>query len=477
MRRLRGDGEGLAGLIETVLGGDLPIAIACYDGSSAGPVDALATLTVRSPDALRRVLTAPGELGLGRAFVAGDLDVTGDIYRALSLRERPRAGHLSPSQWLALLRLAGVAGLRPLPVPPQEARLRGRRHSRSRDAASIAHHYDVSNRFYRIVLGSSMTYSCAVWPSTDATLDEAQFAKYELVCRKLGLEQGMRLLDVGCGWGGMVLHAARHHGVHAVGVTLSARQAEWASQAVTDAGLSDQVEIRVQDYRDLTDGPFDAISSIGMFEHVGLARLADYFAQLRELLRPGGRLLNHGISRPSGGSPRFSRRGFIDRYVFPDGELHEIGAVVSQMQTAGFEARHVESLREHYALTLRAWVANLERGWDEAVAEAGPARVRIWWLYMAGCALQFEAGGTQVHQVLAVAPDRGSSGLALRPDWEASPHSTELSSLREFHEPDERVRALHQDAGRDPWELPTCRLRPALPHRMTATIRTPEEER
>jgi cyclopropane-fatty-acyl-phospholipid synthase len=411
---------GLARVVETLLGGDLPIAVVCYDGSRAGPADAPATLTVRSADALRRILTAPGELGLGRAYVAGDLDVEGDIYAALALRERFGSVRLSASQWLSLLRLAGAAGLRPLPAPPEEARLRGRRHSPARDAAAIAHHYNVSNAFYRLVLGPSMTYSCAVWPTTAATLEEAQAAKYELVCRKLGLSPGMRLLDVGCGWGGMVLHAARHHGVHAVGVTLSAHQAEWAGRAVTDAGLGDRVQIRLQDYRDVADGPYDAISSIGMFEHVGLARLGDYFVRLNLLLRPGGRLLNHGISRPPGGRPRFSPRGFIDRYVFPDGEVHEIGAVVTRLQAEGFEVRHVESLREHYARTLRAWVANLEQGWNDAVAEVGAARARIWRLYMAGCALNFEAGSAQVHQVLAVPANVGHSE-ALRPDWEATP--------------------------------------------------------
>jgi cyclopropane-fatty-acyl-phospholipid synthase len=411
---------GLAGVIETMLGGDLPIAVVCFDGSRAGPAEAPATLTVRSADALRRVLTAPGELGFGRAYVAGDLDVEGDIYAALALGQRMGAVRLPAGQWLSVLRLAGTAGLRPLPAPPEEARLRGRRHSPARDADAIAHHYDVSNAFYRLVLGTSMTYSCAVWPNAAATLEQAQAAKYELVCRKLGLGPGMRLLDVGCGWGGMALHAARYHGVRVVGITLSTRQAEWAAQAVADARLGDRVEIRVQDYRDVVDGPYDAVSSIGMFEHVGEARLGEYFTRLHLLLGPGGRLLNHGISRPSGGRSRFARRGFIERYVFPDGELHEIGAVVAQVQAAGFEVRNVESLREHYALTLRAWVANLERGWGDAVAETGPARARIWRLYMAGCALGFEAGGTQIHQVLAVAPDDGRSGMALRPDWDGT---------------------------------------------------------
>jgi cyclopropane-fatty-acyl-phospholipid synthase len=227
----------------------------------------------------------------------------------------------------------------------------------------------------------------------------------------------MRLLDVGCGWGGMVMHAATHHGVRAVGVTISRRQAEWAEKAVAEAGLSDRVEIRLQDYRDVRDGPFDAISSIGMFEHVGLAQLRTYFDRLFALLRPEGRLLNHGISRPPARRARFARRSFIDRYVFPDGELHEVGSVVSAIQRSGFEARHVEGLREHYALTLRAWVANLERHWDEAVSEAGLARARIWRLYMAGAALNFEANRTQIHQVLAARPAGGRSGLPLRPDW------------------------------------------------------------
>jgi cyclopropane-fatty-acyl-phospholipid synthase len=419
----------VAEAVERIVGPDLPIGVETYDGGRIGPTDALATLVVRSTDALRRILTAPGELGLGRAYVAGDLDVEGDIYVALaSLRERLPRVRLGPSQLVALARLVGLDGLRPLPPPPEEARLRGRRHSKARDAQAIAHHYDVSNRFYELVLGPSMTYSCAVWPRSDATLEEAQAAKNELICRKLDLGEGMRLLDVGCGWGGMAMHAARHHGASVVGVTLSRRQVEWAQKAVADAGLADRVEIRLQDYRDVLDGPFDAISSIGMFEHVGLRNLGLYFRRLYRLLRPGGRLLNHGISRPARPGartmagvpitpPRFARRSFIDRYVFPDGELHEVGAVVSTMQAAGFEVRHLESLREHYALTLRAWVANLETNWEEAIAEVGAARARVWRLYMAASALNFEPGRTQVHQILAVRADRGRSRLPLRPAY------------------------------------------------------------
>lgn len=419
----------VAETVRRIVGDDLSIAIETYDGGRIGPPSAPATLVVRSPDAFRRIIAAPGELGLGRAFVAGDLDVEGDIYAALSaLRARMPNARLGPWQLFEVAKAVGIGGFRRLPPPREESRLRGRRHSKDRDAQAIAHHYDLSNRFYELVLGPSMTYSCAVWPSPDVTLEQAQAEKYELICRKLGLRKGMSLLDVGCGWGGMAMHAASHHGASVVGVTLSRNQSEWATKAVAEAGLADRVQIRLQDYRDVRDGPFDAISSIGMFEHVGLANLGLYFRRLYLLLRPGGRLVNHGISRPAdvaqrgprgrGGPPaptaKLSRGGFIERYVFPDGELHEIGTVVSTMQSVGFEARHVEGLREHYALTLRAWVANLEASWEEVIAEAGASRARIWRLYMAASALNFEAARTQVHQVLGVRAEGARSGMPLR---------------------------------------------------------------
>ena len=407
----------LATVVERVLGPDLPIGFRAYDGSSAGPPDPPATLVVRSPDAIRRIVTAPGELGLARAYVAGDLDLEGDIFALLDLRDRLPDARLSPRQLLELGRTLGPSALRRLPPPPEEARLRGGRHTRERDAAAISHHYDVGNDFYRLVLGPSLTYSCAVFNASTDTLEDAQTNKLELVSGKLGLAPGARLLDVGCGWGSMALHAAQHHGAEVVGVTLSGEQADIANKRVVDADLGERVQIRVQDYRDVRDGPFDAVSSIGMFEHVGAAKLAEYFDRLYSLLPPGGRLLNHGISRPPGERARFARAGFIERYVFPDGELHEIGSVVSAIQRAGFEVRHVETLREHYALTLRRWVANLEAGWDEAVRLAGAGRARVWRLYMAGSARNFEEGRTQVHQVLAVKPDGGRSGLPLRPTW------------------------------------------------------------
>jgi cyclopropane-fatty-acyl-phospholipid synthase len=409
----------IAELLAGVLGGDLPIEVRAYDGSRTGPPDAPATVVLRSPDAVRRLVTAPGELGLGRAYVAGDLDVEGDLFAVLALHDRLDRLRANPAQWAALLRLAAATSLRPLPPPPEEARLRGRLHSRARDAAAVAYHYDLSNDFYEILLGPSLTYSCGVWSSPYVGLEAAQDAKHELVCRKLALEPGMRLLDVGCGWGSLALHAARHHDVRAVGVTLSRHQAEYAAKRVAEAGLADLVEIRLQDYRDVRDGPYDAISSIGMFEHVGLSKLATYFDGLLRLLRPEGRLLNHGISRAPGQRSRARpwRRGFIDSYVFPDGELHEIGSVVSTIQRRGFEVRHVESLREHYPLTLRAWLANLESRWSEAVALVGGPRARVWRLYIAASAARFEDNAVQVHQVLAAKPAGGASGMPLRPSF------------------------------------------------------------
>jgi cyclopropane-fatty-acyl-phospholipid synthase len=413
-------------IVAAFLGGDPTIRIECWDGSALGPESSLATLVLRSPHAIRRLVWAPNELGLGRAYVAGELDIDGDIYAALGLRESvadqddsARVG-LSAKDWLGAVgtaRSLGVLGPPPSP-PPEEARLRGPRHSKERDAAAIAHHYDISNDFYRIVLGPTMTYSCAYFTDDTVELDAAQEAKYELICRKLGLSEGMRLLDVGCGWGGMAMHAAERHGVQAVGVTISRRQAELANKRVAERGLSDRVAIRLQDYRDVDDGPYDAVSSIGMFEHVGMERLSEYFERLWSLLRPEGRLLNHAISRPWGPAP-FDKHSFIERYVFPDGELHEVGSVVSALQSQGFEVRDVHSLREHYARTLRAWVSNLDAHWDSAVGLVGQARARVWRLYMAASALNFEAGRTSIHQVLAVKPsDGGSSGMPLtRAGW------------------------------------------------------------
>jgi cyclopropane-fatty-acyl-phospholipid synthase len=412
--------EQLRPLLRALFGtDDLPVALRAWDGSVLG--DAAPTAVVlRSPMALRRILYASNELGLGRAYVAGEIDIEGDIFHALQLRELVAAGggsvrRLRPGDRVrALTAAARLGALGPPPRrPAEEVRLRGPLHSRRRDAQAISHHYDVGNDFYRLFLGETMTYSCAYFETPEDTLDDAQTAKYDVICRKLGLQPGMRLLDVGCGWGGMVMHAARHYGVDAVGVTVSRPQADLAEKRVAEAGLASRADIRLQDYRDVTDGPFQAISSIGMFEHVGLSQLVRYFEGLRGLLSPRGRLLNHAISRPSGPAG-FDPNSFISRYVFPDGELHEVGTVVTAMQEHGLEVRDVESLREHYALTLRAWVRGLESNWQRAVELAGAARARIWRLYMAGAALNFEAGRTSIHQVLAVKDDAsGRSGIPL----------------------------------------------------------------
>jgi cyclopropane-fatty-acyl-phospholipid synthase len=357
--------------------------------------------------------------------VAGDLDVDGDLFAALTALGNADL-RLDPSLLVEFARAVGVDGLRPIAPPPEEARMHGSRHSRERDAAAISYHYDVSNDFYRLMLGPSMTYSCAVWDNPGVGLEAAQAAKHELICQKLALKPGMRLLDVGCGWGSMALHAAEHHGVEVVGVTVSPRQVEMAVERVKEAGLAGQIDIRLQDYRDIDDGPFDAISSIGMFEHVGRKRLGEYFARLHALLRPEGRLLNHGICRPA--QPRdarplplpevpWHRRTFITQFVFPDGELHELGTVISAVHQQGFEVRHVEALREHYGHTLRAWVANLEAGWDDAVRLAGLGRARVWRIYTAASAVGFEAGRIQIHQVLASRSEAGTSGFPLRPSY------------------------------------------------------------
>jgi cyclopropane-fatty-acyl-phospholipid synthase len=297
--------------------------------------------------------------------------------------------------------------------------LSGLRHSRSRDAKVISHHYDVSNRFYEWVLGPSMAYTCACYPSEDATLEEAQWHKHDLVARKLGLAKGMRLLDVGCGWGGMVMHAAREYGVKALGVTLSRQQAEWAQKAIADSGLSELAEVLHLDYRDVTEGDFDAVSSIGLTEHIGKDNLPEYFSFLAGKLRPGGRLLNHCITRPDDHEPSIRRTGFINRYVFPDGELESPGHLVSMMHDHGFEVRHEENLREHYARTLAGWCRNLDEHWTEAVDEVGPGTARVWRLYMAGSRLGFERNWIQLHQILGVKVESGGrSGMPLRPDWE-----------------------------------------------------------
>jgi cyclopropane-fatty-acyl-phospholipid synthase len=441
----------LCALTERVLDAPLPVRIRAWDGSEAGPPGA-PVLRVRHRRALRRVLWRPGELGLARAWVAGELDTGegGELYRLLErlaglLWEREQGTEeASPGRVRAALarvrdpdvrravrELLALGGALPPPPPPPEER-RGRfgvRHSRLRDRKAVRHHYDVGNDFYELVLGPSMVYSCAYWeqpepePGTAApTLEDAQHGKLDLVCRKLALREGQRLLDVGCGWGSLVLHAAREYGVRAVGITLSQEQATYARKRVAEEGLTGRVEIRVQDYREVHDGPYDAISSIGMAEHVGRERYRQYADDLFALLRPGGRLLNHQIARrPLTDESAYEVDRFIDAYVFPDGELAPVGQTVAVLEEAGFEVRDLESLREHYALTLRAWVANLEAAFGQAARLTSYGRARVWRLYMAASALAFEHNRIGINQILAVrTPSDGVSGLPLRTrEWRA----------------------------------------------------------
>jgi cyclopropane-fatty-acyl-phospholipid synthase len=416
--------EQLAGALAPILGVErLPVRLQAWDGSIAGPDDAPLVI-LRSPQAIRRLIWSPDEVGLARAYVTGELDVPDDLYApfaALSASGRLAPGD-SPgptvAERLAFVRTGLALGLigRPPPPPPEEVRLRrhGRLHSRRRDAAAVSHHYDIGNDFYELVLGPSMVYSCAVWADETVGLEAAQEAKLDLVCRKLGLRPGVRLLDVGCGWGSLALHAARRYGAEVVGITLSHEQALLARKRVDEAGLTGSVEIRVQDYRAVDDGPFDAISSVGMAEHVGRAKLPGYAATLEGLLRPGGRLLNHAISW-TGEATSWSDETFIARYVFPDGELVRLGDMVDALTSGELEALDVEALRRHYALTLRAWVGNLEDHWDEAVGATSEGRARVWRLYMSASALAFEIGKLGVNQVLLQKP--GGTPPPLRRDW------------------------------------------------------------
>ncbi|MEV8331142.1 cyclopropane-fatty-acyl-phospholipid synthase family protein [Streptomyces niveus] len=418
----------LSTLAEELLGAPLPVRIRAWDGSESGPPGA-PTFVVRHRRALRRLLWKPGELGLARAWVAGEIDIDGDLYAALDqvaglLWERGADAKdqvhplRDPRMRAAAKGLVQVAGpWPPPPPPPEEVRRRsGALHTKHRDRAAISHHYDVGNDFYAMVLGPSMVYSCAYFAEPGATLEEAQRDKLDLVCRKLGLSDGDRLLDVGCGWGSMAMHAAREYGAQVTGVTLSREQAAYARKRIAEAGLTDRIEIRVQDYRDVRDGPYDAISSIGMAEHVGSVRYREYADDLFALLKPGGRLLNHQIARrPEKDESQYHIDDFIDAYVFPDGELAPLGRTLSTLEEAGFEARDVESLREHYALTLRHWVRNLEEHWPEAVRATSPGRARVWRLYMAASALSFEHNRIGVNQILAVRPrESGDSSLPLR---------------------------------------------------------------
>jgi cyclopropane-fatty-acyl-phospholipid synthase len=408
-----------------------PFAIRLWDGSgveatgNGGP-----TIELRSPRALGYLLRAPGQLGLGRAYVTGEIDVD-DLDAAVAMLGRwdapPLRRRMKARLGAAMLRAAGPQRL---PGPPTaELRPRGRRHSRGRDAAGVRHHYDVSNEFFALFLDESMTYSCALFEREDMTLEEAQAAKLELACRKLELEPGQRLLDIGCGWGSLAIHAAREHGVSVLGITLSAPQAALARKRVAAAGASDQVEIEVTDYRDLGAGSFDAVASIGMIEHVGESRVDKYARGIARVLRDGGRALNHGIcmlpARPRGAH---LPDAFTTRYVFPDGELLNLSRMLRALEGAGFETLHVEDLHTDYAETLRHWNERLESRLEEAERLAGTERLRVWRLYLRTARNGFEIGRNAVYQVLSSRPLREPAIVA--PGSSTAAESGELRRRR-----------------------------------------------
>jgi cyclopropane-fatty-acyl-phospholipid synthase len=379
---------------------DRPFTIELWDGSripatnGGGP-----TFTARSKDALAFAVAAPGQLGLGRAYVAGEIQVDNmdAVIELMNEWEPPEISAVEKARLIAAaVRAAGIR--RPPPAPKAELHLRGRKHTTERDREAVRHHYDVGNEFFSLFLDKSMTYSCAIFSRGAKTLEGAQRAKLELVCKKLDLQPSERVLDVGCGWGSFVIHAAKRHGAEAVGITLSEPQAELARQLVAEAGVEDKVEIRVQDYRELAGEKFDAVASIGMVEHVGESQIDRYGEQLASMLRPGGRLLNHGISRLRHGSVEGGP--FSERYVFPDGETLHVSRVILALERAGFVARHVEEFGADYAETLRNWIERLDQNLERAEQLAGPERLRVWRLYLRAARNGFEIDFTSVYQVL-----------------------------------------------------------------------------
>jgi cyclopropane-fatty-acyl-phospholipid synthase len=383
---------------------DRPFSVRLWDGTQVASTNGGGpTFTVRSPAALAHALRAPGQLGLGRAYVSGEIDVD-DLDAVLELLGGWQPPNLD-RQARARLAVAAVkaCGLQlPPRVPASELKPRGRRHTSERDARAVRHHYDLPVEFFALFLDASMTYSCAVFSRGASTLEEAQEAKLELVCQKLGLKPGERVLDVGCGWGSFPIHAATRHDVEVLGITLSEPQAKRAQRQVAELGLADRVEIRVADYRELDERPFDAIASIGMVEHVGAANIDLYAGQLARLLRPGGRLLNHGIARIRHGEPEAGP--FSERYVFPDAAPLHLSRIVHAIERAGLETRHVEGLRSDYAETLKHWIERLDDRLDDAVRLAGVERARVWRLYLRAARNGFLSGFTSVYQVLAERP-------------------------------------------------------------------------
>jgi cyclopropane-fatty-acyl-phospholipid synthase len=382
-----------------------PFAVRFWDGTAVQATQRSApTFIINSPKALAHVLKAPGELGLGRAFAQGLIE-TDDIDGALLLVDNFEPPRLAPGQLLKLASgLLQATGLTlPPPRPSTELRLKGERHTPVRDRRAVRHHYDAGNDFFKLFLDDSMTYSCAYWRTGAQTLDEAQDAKRELVCTKLALAPDERLLDVGCGWGSMAIHAATRHGARVLGVTLSEPQVQEARRRAQAAGVADRVEFRVADYRELSHGSFDAISSIGMVEHVGVERIDLYARTLHGLLRPGGRLLNHGIAKLQDLDTK-DEGPFSERFVFPDGVPLPLSRIIHALERTGFATRHVEGIAEDYAETIRHWIERYESRYDEAVRLAGEERARVWKLYLHAARQGFVTGWASVYQVLAHRP-------------------------------------------------------------------------
>jgi cyclopropane-fatty-acyl-phospholipid synthase len=410
----------IAEAFDELAGPSTDVEFVAYDGSKGGRIGSDIRLEVRSPRAIAALLGAPGQLGLARAYVTGDLDVSGDLYTAFDRLATAAVREVPLKEKLRIARHFAPFALQKPPPPPEEVHQSGSRHSRKRDAEVISHHYDVSNRFYEWVLGPTMAYTCAVFPTPEASLEEAQIEKFDLVCRKLGLEPGMRVLDTGCGWGGFAIHAAANYGVDVIAVTLSEQQARWGQHAVTQAGLDKQVEIRHSDYRAVPETGFDRVASIGLTEHIGKANYARYFGFLRSRMVDGGRLLNHCITRTDPKAKTLTRNGFINRYIFPDGELVHVATLVDAIERQALEVQHEENLRVHYAMTLGCWLDNLEAHWDEAVAEVGLRKARVWRLYLAASKWGFARNRIQLHQILATRTSaQGESGLPLRLRLEA----------------------------------------------------------
>ena len=405
----------LTALVEDALGGPLPLRLRAWDGTETGPADA-PVVVVRSRRALRRLLWQPGELGVAQAYVTGELDVEGDLAEGLramwaAQRERgPRPPRLTSADRARALVTAvrlGVVGPPP-PAPASQARLRGGLHSRARDRAAVSHHYDLSNGFYGLLLDETMAYSCGYWAGDgpDFTAVDAQRAKLELICRKLALWPGARLLDIGCGWGSLALHAAERHGAQVTAVTLAREQAAYLRGQVRERGLTERVDVVCQDYRDVQGGGYDAVSTVEMGEHVGDAEYPAFAAALHRLVRPCGRVLVQQMSRgrdaPGGGA-------FIEAYIAPDMHMRPLGETVALLEEAGLEVRHTESLREHYARTVAAWHHTLEERWDAFMQLVGEETARVWRLYLVGGALAFEEGRMGVDQILAVRPGPGGA--------------------------------------------------------------------